>query len=172
MTRNKPQKGLQYDSSCTLASVRLPEVRKSLICLKGTNILFANKQHSFSIFQVRIALYKNGSEVLSMLFDAVGTNKLNWFSQAKLLSSPWSDLKTASSLQHFDIIGSVQRYFEISSRYNNCSTDVGWLEVGNGVCRWERNGSNSSNILFSKLNVSNNWNNFGKGFSFIKSRLQ
>ena len=87
MTRIKPQKGLQYDSSSTPASVRLPEVRKSLICLKGTNILFANKHNtdSFSIFQVRIALYKNGSEVLSMLFDAVGTNKQNWFSQAKLL---------------------------------------------------------------------------------------
>ena len=39
-------------------------------------------------YEVRVVLYKNGSEVLSMSFNAVGTNRLKWFSQAKLLSSP------------------------------------------------------------------------------------
>ena len=110
--------------------------------------------------------------MLSMLFNAVGTDKLSWFSQAKLLSSPWSDLKTADVLQYFHITGSYKRYFEITHHYGSCPGDVGWLVVGNGLCPWERHGSNSLSIRFNKLKVSNNWNNFGKGFSFIKPKLQ
>ena len=108
-----------------------------------------------------------------MSFNAVGTNRLNWFSQAKLLSSPWTDLKTASQLQHFDITGSHKRYFEITHNYSGCDNDQGWLVVGNGECPWERHGSsNSSSIRFSKLRRETNWNHFGKRFSFIKMRFQ
>ena len=128
---------------------------------------------SFLFFEVRVVLYKNRSEVLSMSFNAVGTNRLNWFSQAKLLSSPWTDLKTASQLQHFDITGSHKRYFEITHNYSGCDNDQGWLVVGNGECPWERHGSsNSSSIRFSKLRRETNWNHFGKRFSFIKMRFQ
>ncbi|XP_067048959.1 uncharacterized protein [Acropora muricata] len=119
-----------------------------------------NNWQEFHPNEARVALYKNGSEVLSMLFKALGTDKLNWFSQAKLLSSPWSDLKTAKSLQHFDITGSHQRYFEISHLYGGCPGDVGWLVVGNGSCPWEIHGNNSLSIRFSKLKRSNNWNDF------------
>ena len=108
-----------------------------------------------------------------MSFNAVGTNRRNWFSQAKLLSSPWTDLKTASHLQHFDITGSHKRYFEITHNYGGCDNDQGWLVVGNGECPWERDGSsNSSSIRFSKLRTETNWNHFGKRFSFIKMRFQ
>ena len=124
-------------------------------------------------FEVRVVPYQKGSEVRSMSFNAVGTDKLNWFSQAKLLSSPWSDLKTARYLIHFDITGSHKRYFEITSRYGGCPNDKGWLVVGNGACPWERHGSsNSSSIRFSGLGTDTNWNNFGKRFSFIKTRFQ
>ena len=127
----------------------------------------------FFFFEVRVVLYKNGSEVLSMSFNAVGTNKLDWFSQANLLSSPWTDLKTASTLRHFHIIGSFKRYFEITHNYGGCPNDVGWLVVGNGACFWERHGSsNSSSIRFSKLRTETNWNSFSKRFSFIKMRFQ
>ena len=127
----------------------------------------------FFFFEVRVVLYKNGSEVLSMSFNAVGTNNLDWFSQAKLLSSPWTDLKTASTLRHFHITGSFERYFEITHNYGGCPNDVGWLVVGNGACFWERHGSsNSSSIRFSKLRTETNWNSFSKRFSFIKMRFQ
>ena len=114
-------------------------------------------------------------EVLSMSFNAVGTDKLNWFSQAKLLSSPWNGLKTSSNLRHFDITGSHldKRYFEITYPYRGCPSDQGWLVVGNGACPWERHGSsNSSSIRFSKLRTETNWNNFSKTFSFINTRFQ
>ena len=127
----------------------------------------------FLFFEVRVVLYKNGSEVLSMSFSAVGTNRLNWFSQAKLLSSPWTDLKTASHLQHFDITGSHKRYFEINHRYGGCPYDQGWLVVGNGACPWERHDSSKwSSIRFSNITRKTNWNDFSKRFSFIKTRLQ
>ena len=136
-------------------------------------LIFRFYCYLFFFLQVRVVLYKNGSEVLSMLFNAVGSDKLNWFSQARLLSSPWSDLKTASKLQHFDITGSHKRYFEITYLYGGCPGDVGWLVVGNGACPWERHGSsNSSSIRFSKLKGKTNWNNFSKKFSFINPRFQ
>ena len=123
-------------------------------------------------FEVRVVLYKNGSEVLSMSFNAVGTNRLNWFSQAKLLSSPWTDLKNASHLLHFDISGSHKRYFEITRNYGGCLTDQGWLVVRNGACPLETHGSSSSSsIRFSKLRTETNWNLFSKRFSFIKKRF-
>ena len=108
-----------------------------------------------------------------MSFNAVGTNRLNWFSKAKLLSSPWTDLKTASILTHFDITGSYQRYFEITYQYGHCTGDVGWLVVGNGLCPWERHGSSKwSSIRFSNITRKTNWNHFSKRFSFIKTRFQ
>ena len=128
---------------------------------------------SFFFFEVRVVLYKNGSEVLSMSFNAVGSDRLNWFSQAQLLSSPWTDLKTASTLRHFHITGSYERYFEITHNYGGCDNDQGWLVVGNGECPWERHGSsNSSSIRFSNITRKTNWNDFSKRFSFIKTRFQ
>ena len=133
-------------------------------------LLFCFYFYLFLFFEVRVVLYKNGSEVLSMSFNAVGTNRQNWFSQAKLLSSPWTDLKTASGLRHFDITGSHKRYFEITYRYGECPGDVGWLVVGNGACLWERHGSsNSSSIRFSNITRKTNWNHFSKRFSFINT---
>ncbi|KAK2549617.1 hypothetical protein P5673_029866 [Acropora cervicornis] len=96
-----------------------------------------------------------------MSFNAVGTNRLNWFSKAKLLSSPWTDLKTASILRHFDITGSYKRYFEITYQYGECTGDVGWLVVGNGLCPWERHRSSKwSSIRFSNITRKTNWNHF------------
>ena len=106
-----------------------------------------------------------------MSFNAVGTNRLNWFSQAKLLSSPWTDLKTAINLIHFDITGSHKRYFEINYRYGGCPNDQVWLVVGNGACPWETHGSSNSSSI-SNIIRKTNWNHYSKRFSFIKTRFQ
>ena len=100
-------------------------------------------------FEVRVVLYKNEIEVLS--FNAVSTNRLNWFSEAKLLSSPWTDFKTAISLIHFDITGSHKRYFEITYHYGGYPNDQGWLVVGNGACLWEKHGSSNLSSRDSAL---------------------
>ena len=40
-------------------------------------------------------LYKAGTEVCFRKFNAIGTDNINWFTQEKLMSSSWTDLKTS-----------------------------------------------------------------------------
>ena len=104
-------------------------------------------------------LYTAGTEVASLTFNAIGTDKLSWFSQENLIQSPWKDLKTATNLQTFSINGS-SRIFEISGRYIVCLTDYGWFLIVKSQCSWETRLPQAS-ILYSKLNTSVNWNRHG-----------
>lgn len=101
-----------------------------LPCITDLNV-------SFPSLQVRVVLYENGNEVLFLKFSANGTNRFNWFSQSNLISSPWNDLKGATNLRHFDIIGSHSRSFEISASYGGCDHDFGWLSITAADCSWE-----------------------------------
>ena len=57
------------------------------------------------MIQVKLALYyEEGEEVVSIVFDGVGSDKINWFSQSRLISSPWTDLET-STTNFFSIVG-------------------------------------------------------------------
>lgn len=106
-------------------------------------------------------LYNGATEVLSLTFNAIGTDRLNWFSQNNLVQSPWTDLKTATNLQAFGIIGS-DRIFEISGRYAGCSADYGWFLITRSYCplNWETRLPQAS-IFYSKLDTSINWNQYG-----------
>ena len=104
-------------------------------------------------------LYSNGIEVASLKFNAAGKDNLNWFSQNSLVQSPWSDLKTASSLQAFSIDGAI-RTFEISALYAGCGNDVGWFLLTKPFCPWETRFTSPS-ILYSKLSNAVNWNQYG-----------
>ena len=95
-------------------------------------------------------LYERGNEVVSLNFNATGTNRLNWFSQANLLSSPWNDLTRTIGLLFFNMNGGWNRYFEITKSYGGCSADVGWLVITGGDCPWETRISIPS-IQYSKL---------------------
>ena len=46
---------------------------------------------------MKLALYEEGEEVVSMIFDGSGSDKINWFSHSRLISSPWADLKTSTT---------------------------------------------------------------------------
>jgi len=70
-------------------------------------------------------LYERGNEVVSLKLNGSGTNRLDWFSQTNLISSPWNDLTTDASLQFFNLIGGPKRYFDISKSYGGCGSDVG-----------------------------------------------
>ena len=50
--------------------------------------------YPYFTFQVKLALYADGEEVLTLIFDGLGSDKTNWFSHARLESSPWTDLKS------------------------------------------------------------------------------
>ena len=104
-------------------------------------------------------LYNAGTEAASLTFNAVGTDKLSWFSQENLVQSPWKDLKTATNLQTFSINGDT-RIFEISDRYIVCLTDHGWFLILENHCSWETRLPQGS-ILYSKLDTLVNWNHYG-----------
>ena len=112
-------------------------------------------------FQVRVVLYENGNEVVSMKFDASGTNRVNWFSQKNLVSSPWNDLKYANNLQYFDITGSSNRFFEICGPYGHCHKDRGWVTITGRVCLWETRYTQPG-ILYSKRGGAVTWEVDGK----------
>ena len=123
-------------------------------------------------------LYKDGVEVRSLKFNATGTTYMDWFSQENLILSPyWKDLKDASSLKYFDILGDrpSNRSFEISQRYKSCPTSDGWMVITSSweYCDWEKRNPLPS-ILYSK---QNNYVTFQDGkqinsFQIIPTTLQ
>ena len=106
-------------------------------------------------------LYEKGNEVVSLKFKAAGTSKVDWFSQANLISSPWNDLTTAANLLIFDITGEANRYFEITKSYGGCGSDAGWLVITGAGCSWETRIAIPS-IQYSKLGNAVVWENFGR----------
>ena len=106
-------------------------------------------------------LYKDGVEVRSLKFNAAGTIHMDWFSQENLiLSRYWNDLKNASSLKYFGILGDrlSNRSFEISQLYNGCDNDDGWMVITSSwkYCDWEKRNPLPS-ILYSKQNYHVNY---------------
>ena len=111
-----------------------------------------------------MVFYENGVEVISLKFNATGTDNWNWFSQTNLISSPWNDLKTSSTAR-FGIIGPIvnDRYFEFSSApYGRCATDSAWMIVTHHpVCAWDKRSPHPS-IQYSKLATKAVLDDFGK----------
>ncbi|KAL9970505.1 hypothetical protein ACROYT_G022891 [Oculina patagonica] len=116
---------------------------------------------TFNPQEARVVLYTNGTEVASLKFSAAGTDNVNWFSQNNLVQSPWTDLKTATSLQAFSIYGGGGvRTFEISAPYAGCAHDFGWLLITKPICPWE-NRLPVPSIIYSKLSNVVNWSQYG-----------
>lgn len=106
-------------------------------------------------------LYEEGNEVVSLKFNTTdGRKKVDWFSQANLISSPWNDLRAAANLLIFNITGEWNRYFEITKSYGGCSADVGWLVITGGGCPWETRTAIPS-IQYSKLGNAVVWEDYG-----------
>ena len=119
-------------------------------------------------------LYKAGTEVRFLMFNATGTSNINWFSQKQFISSSWTDLKTfhASRFQYFHIYGrrKVKRSFEITKKYEDCKKDSGWLVITSNTsepyCEWARRNKITS-IVYSANTQSANFNNYGKIRHFL-----
>ncbi|XP_013406645.1 uncharacterized protein LOC106171065 isoform X2 [Lingula anatina] len=81
-----------------------------------------NNWTSQNIRYVKVALYQAGIERLTLVFNAVGSDKMTWFTKDKLISSP----------------SYLARHFFINKSYNGCGNDVGWLSVINRAgCPYE-----------------------------------
>ncbi|PFX14335.1 hypothetical protein AWC38_SpisGene21514 [Stylophora pistillata] len=113
---------------------------------------------TFNPQEVRVVLYTNGAEVISMKFNARGTTNLDWFSENNLLQSPWTDLKNAVNIYIFRINGDGVRNFEITAYYNGCPNDAGWFLITGSYCDWEKFHL-VPGILYSKKTHNITWNN-------------
>ncbi|XP_078603946.1 uncharacterized protein LOC144877774 [Branchiostoma floridae x Branchiostoma japonicum] len=95
-----------------------------------------------NIQRVKVELETSSGSV-ELVFDGRNTDKFNWFSKARLLSSPWNDIDTEPQ-NFFSIEGSqtYKRYFYINRSWGGCPQDYGWLVVADegsdGACAWER----------------------------------
>ncbi|XP_033126065.1 uncharacterized protein LOC117124048 [Anneissia japonica] len=87
-----------------------------------------------NIQKVKVALYEDGSEVMHMIFDGVGSNHMSFFQNQNLISSPWSDLPS-SQTNFFSIEGHADaaRRWYINKSYNGCDNDTGWFLVKPGI---------------------------------------
>ena len=116
----------------------------------------------FSRFQARVALYTEGKEDLSIVFNSTSSNNANWFSETRVTDSPWTDLNT-EPLLFFSIEGCcTKRDFYIVRNHGGCSEDAGWLATASANCDWEGKYPEST-ALYSKLTTYTSFKRTGKG---------
>lgn len=100
--------------------------------------------------EARVALYTEGKEDLSIVFNSTSSNNVNWFSETRVTDSPWTDLNT-EPLLFFSIEGCcTKRDFYIVRNHGGCSEDAGWLATASANCDWEGKYPEST-TLYSKL---------------------
>lgn len=117
-----------------------------------------------------MVLYQNGTEAISLKFNAAGSNNLNWFSQERLISSSWNDLKDATNITQFAIVALYYRFFDIALSRGGCGNDSGWLVIANYPgCMWEQRDTVS--ILFSTLDRAVTWMDYGESTKFGKTYI-
>ncbi|XP_035676194.1 von Willebrand factor D and EGF domain-containing protein-like [Branchiostoma floridae] len=120
---------------------------------------------SLGIKRVKIVLEASTGDV-ELIFNGENTDKYNWFSLARLVSSPWNDVHTEPN-NFFSIAGHDihLRTFFISRSYAGCPLDFGWLVLAEGTaCTWEQTSSNQRPyILFSPTTTYVNWNDANVG---------
>ena len=110
-----------------------------------------------------MALYRNEHELLSIVFNATGSDRENWFSKNRLIQSPWTDLETEQQ-NYFSVLGDLAsgRGFYINKKNNSCDSDFGWLMASSGkLCDYESRHSLAA-FTYSKLETNVNWNEYGK----------
>jgi len=121
-----------------------------------------------NIDQVAMVIFKDGSMVANVVFDGKGSTFLTWFTQARVVSSSWTDL-TSTHANYFSIQGhhAVNRHFYMNAYYHGCPGDAGWfvamdtvLFTGNPPhCPWEFKYSHTfPQFLYSSKPTAVNWN--------------
>ncbi|KAI8480406.1 hypothetical protein Bbelb_418640, partial [Branchiostoma belcheri] len=118
---------------------------------------------SLNIQRVKVVLESSEGNV-ELIFNGTNTDKFNWFSKSRLLSSPWNDINTEPQ-NVFSIVGEprTKRSFYINRNHDGCLQDAGWLAVADGgplgYCEWERAPEDQlPYILFSKTTGYANYN--------------
>ena len=119
--------------------------------------------------QAKVVVYKGQTPEKELLFDATGSDKLNWFSFDKLVTSSWTDISTEPR-NYFSIQGGCDgpncRAFFINRNYNGCSIDAGWLVFADAPwCQWENTAARRHHVLYSKRPTYSTWSSTGEQHS-------
>ncbi|KAL9965638.1 hypothetical protein ACROYT_G029468 [Oculina patagonica] len=105
--------------------------------------------------EVRVALYKDQNEILSIIFNGTNSDNENWFSKDRILDSPWNDI---TSPTYFSIAGKSNRRFYISGPHSGCGIDYGWLSIIMQHCVYEKRFPITTTVMYSKLQTKTDWN--------------
>ncbi|XP_038066528.1 uncharacterized protein LOC119736583 [Patiria miniata] len=141
-------------------------------CHRRNNSLYrAWRNGQLNIRRVKLSLYNSSGVRAELIFNGTGSDIKSWFTQTRLISSPWDDLKSAQltggSGQFFSVDGDVNnldRRFFINNYYANCDMDKGWLVVADSdatsKCSWETGTAAYPYpiILYSTTNQTVTWN--------------
>ncbi|XP_036360298.1 uncharacterized protein LOC118764136 [Octopus sinensis] len=110
------------------------------------------------IEQVKLVLYKNHADIVTMVFDGRNTTLQSWFSLNNLKSSPWTDLIPENN--HYFSVAGVEnlRRFYVAQARGGCLTHRGWLAMMDGFhgCGWEQS-DHYPTILYSETKLSTMW---------------
>ncbi|GAB1608503.1 hypothetical protein Ahia01_001134500 [Argonauta hians] len=94
-----------------------------------------------SIQEVKLVIYKKQKPVITMVFDGSGSTSEDWFSESRLKSSPWKDLKKGSATNFAIAAGSRprRRFYVINAGNGECDQVTGWLAIRQSSfrCDWE-----------------------------------
>ncbi|XP_048769514.2 uncharacterized protein LOC125675764 [Ostrea edulis] len=150
------------DNGCLPLGFKLDNWRDNMKHLRSPLI---DQWNSLSIQKIRVVLGGNGKTLAFLEFDGSGSNKLNWFSQSRLLYSSWSDLKTTGAniflIKGHERDGShpLKRHFFVNKSYNGCPNDVGWFVIIDKTdpCSWAHKGRTPL-FLYSRGSNASNWN--------------
>ncbi|XP_078572291.1 uncharacterized protein LOC144859479 isoform X2 [Branchiostoma floridae x Branchiostoma japonicum] len=130
---------------------------------------------SLTIKRVKIVLEASDGNK-EFIFNGENSGKTDWFTKARLLSSPYTDIQTEPQ-NYFSVAGEPhsQRRFYINRNFGGCPNDAGWLAVADagpsGICEWERaDRSVHPHVLYSKKSTFVRWDdtaNVGKADRFV-----
>lgn len=62
--------------------------------------------------QVKVDLFREGQRKAWFLFDGIASSRTDWFSQSRLIASPYSNLKTGSFM-HFSVEGQAIHFHTV-----------------------------------------------------------
>ncbi|KAL8608048.1 hypothetical protein ACOMHN_023864 [Nucella lapillus] len=85
------------------------------------------KEKKLPVDKVRVSVYRGGVEQTYFVFNGQGSSPTDFFTQDRLLFSPYKDLNKETSTNYFSVDGHIQRRLFINQAYSgHCKTDRGW----------------------------------------------
>ncbi|XP_046585152.1 uncharacterized protein LOC124292144 [Haliotis rubra] len=103
----------------------------------------SNKWKDCNFDNVKVGIFNNGVEKASIVFDAHGADKMSWFDPSRIISSTWTDIKTAPK-SIFSMMGDpiTGREFYTSGQSGSSCDASGWMMISTRPgCTYETTGT-------------------------------